>query len=77
MMFFSIRNLRRLTSCSLIECKRALELCEYQEGVAYEYLKLRYCSDPCFKIVNYKKIPWSDKDYLLEAKRNYENSIKL
>ena len=73
---FAVKRLKEQSGCSLVDCKKALEVCEGLEGVAYEYLKLKSCAVARYRIVNFKKVPWKDKDYVEEAKRAYSASIK-
>lgn len=54
-----VKILSIITGCGLLNCKKALEICDNNELVAYEYLKL--ISQPVVrcKIINNKKIHWS------------------
>ena len=71
----TIMTLRKITGCSLVDCKRALEACDYNEGVAFEYLRLKGTALNRKKCVCGRWMNWTEKDYVEEAKRIYEKSI--
>lgn len=71
-----IKELRNRTGCSLPDCKHALILCGDKIGVAYTYLKLKNSAVARWKIIDGKKIAWSDFDYVMEAKRQYFSQFK-
>jgi translation elongation factor EF-Ts len=68
-----IKKLRERTGRSLNDCNKALELCNNDINVAYEYLRLREQALARYKIVNGKKIPWQTEDYLEAAKKNIQD----
>lgn len=71
-----IEELRKRTGCSMPDCKHALILCGDKIEVAYTYLKLKNSAVSRWKIVDEKRIPWSDFDYVYEAKRQYFAQFK-
>lgn len=68
---YVIRELARSTGCSVVDCSRALKVCDDKEGVAAEYLKLK--SQPLVrkKLVKGRWVSWSEKDYVKEANERY------
>lgn len=64
-----IKELSLNTGLNLFICKKAFELCNNDENVAYEYLRLKSQPVVRCKFVKSKKVRWSEEDYLKEAKR--------
>lgn len=67
----TIRDLSRKTGFGVVDCNKALKMCNNNEGVAVEYLRLK--SQPVVrqKLVKGRWVNWSDSDYVKEAKRQY------
>ena len=68
------QELRKKTGIGMIDCKNAIIRCEGDVDVAEEYLSLKSSPVSRYKLVNGQKIPWTDKDFIEEAKSNIESS---
>ena len=73
---YAIMALRKATGCDVVACKKALDACDYNEGVAFEYLRLKGTALNRQKCVHGKWMNWTEKDYVNEAKRIYEKAMK-
>ena len=68
------QELRKKTGLGMNDCKNAIIRCEGDINVAEEYLSLKSSPVSRYKLINGQKIPWTDKDFIEEAKSNIENS---
>lgn len=64
-----IANLKNQTGCSLMDCKKALILCDNNIDIAYVYLMLKFSGVKRYKVVDGIKKSWTDTDYLQKAKK--------
>ncbi len=69
-----IKHLTEITGCGFYNCRKALELFEGNEKTAYEYLKLKSQPVVRYKIVNGKRIFWTNQDYINKAKELSQDS---
>ena len=68
-----LKRLREETGCSIIDCKKALDVCDSYE-MAYEYLRLKSQAVCRYKITNGKKEKWTDEDYIEKARQIPQDS---
>lgn len=64
-----IKRLKEDINCPLIVAKKALELCDDNYDVAKEFIRYKYSGVARYKIVNGKKVPFADEDYVAWAKK--------
>lgn len=70
-----VLELRELTNIGLIDCKKALELCDENVAIAKIYLETVSQAVARYKIVDGKPVTWTNADYV-EAARMYINKLE-
>lgn len=71
----SAKDLRNRTGIGLASCNEALKLCDQDQDLAYEFLKVKSQAVSRYKKdENNQRIPYTDKDYLELARKNIDDS---
>lgn len=64
-----IQELMYKTGCGFYNAREALEKCDNNISIAYEYLRLKGQPLARYKNIDGNRVPWQDQDYIDAAKR--------